>query len=272
MSFNSYHRAPPALLFPVPSSPSTEPGSPYHSGFRSCSNPSSIHASDEDLSRKLAQTSPSAVHLLPDMFSDPHQARTRAITMPSDSTPPLGIVPIPRNSSAVSMSKSEFNRVGGPHELSRSFQETSLRVPFLPARSDSAAELVHPAEVNQSPEVLGGPSSFQSHQEIPVVPFTSPPSSPDTESSLSISTVSSSFSPHIPPTPNYISPEKNYITADAHRLIASVLDFRAFQSLVSMETGRECFRAWLSADADLNRLGLAKLDRYLDETRDRAGL
>lgn len=54
---------------------------------------------------------------------------------------------------------------------------------------------------------------------------------------------------------------------DAHRLITAVLDFRAFQSLLSTESGRDSFREWLAAEPDLNRLGLAKLDRWIDETR-----
>lgn len=273
MSSNSYFRAPPAISFPVPTSPVTEPDSPYNSGFRSCSNPSSIHASDEDLSRELTRTSYSGakVHLVPGMFSDQHQARTRAITMPSNTTAPLSIVS--RKSSAISMSKNDSNRAGGLNEPSRPSQEmelSSFPICFPPARSNRAEEFIHPDEdkyMTQSPELLGDPNYLQSQQEIPVVPFTSPPSLPETESSLSISTVSSSFSSRIPLTPTYISPEKNHITADAHRLIASVLDYRAFQSLVTMEAGRDCFRAWLAADADLNRLGLAKLDRYLDETR-----
>lgn len=150
MSSNAlYIGPPPALLFPVPSSPSTEPGSPYYnSGFRSCSNPSSIHASDEDLSRELTRTSYSGakVHLVPGMFSDPHQTRTRAITMPSDSTAPLNI---PRKSSAISMSMTDPNRPGGLDQPSLSIQEmglSSVQTSFPPARSDREVELAHPDE------------------------------------------------------------------------------------------------------------------------------
>lgn len=36
---------------------------------------------------------------------------------------------------------------------------------------------------------------------------------------------------------------------------------------MSTTTARQAFRDWLAADADLNRLGLAKLDRWVDEMR-----